>query len=60
MKESILKFMNSVDHNGDWDYKEANEIPEAYMRETIENWLDDGMELNGRIKGYLDFLNQYV
>jgi hypothetical protein len=56
MTQSIQKFMQQEDHNGEW----LNCTDYAYMRETIYNWLDEGLELNNRIKGYLDHLEQYA
>ena len=53
---SVKQFMRSVDRNGDW--MNANYDEKGYMLETIQDWIDSGLEMNPRIKGYMEYLGE--
>jgi hypothetical protein len=52
--QSILAFMESEDPNGTW--YEATEWESAYILATLQEWLDDGLELTPRVQEYIDYL----
>lgn len=56
MFESVKNFMNQEDRNGSW--LEATEEEKGYMLETINNWLEDGLELTPRVDGYIQYLKE--
>ena len=55
MFEEIKKFMHQQDRNGDWLACDINEA--EYMFNTINDWLQDGLELTPQIQDYLGYLS---
>jgi hypothetical protein len=53
--QSILNFMQSQDRNGTW--LEASEGEKDYILSTLNEWINDGLEINPRIQGYIDYLS---
>jgi hypothetical protein len=47
--------MQSQDKNGTW--LEASEDEKDYILETLTEWVNDGLEINPRIQGYIDYLS---
>jgi hypothetical protein len=68
MLENICKFIQSEDRNSDiMDcYKEvlSGEMPEETLMiicyQNLNYYLVDGLEFTPRVKGYMDFLENYV
>jgi hypothetical protein len=48
--------MQSQDKNGTW--LEASENEKVYILETLTEWINDGLEVTPRVKGYIEYLSK--
>lgn len=54
MFQSILNFMQENDKNGEWLEAQKDEAP--YILQTLKEWINEGLELTERVKGYIEYL----
>jgi hypothetical protein len=47
--------MQSQDKNGTW--LEATIDEKDYILETLTEWVNEGLEVTPRVKGYIDYLS---
>jgi hypothetical protein len=56
MWESILKFMQQNDPNGNWLSAPETEEEKVYVLGTLLNWLQEDLFITKRVEGYLNYL----
>lgn len=54
MFDRIKRFMQDEDPNGDWLDTPESEKP--YVRETLQSWANDGLEVTPKVQKYMDYL----
>lgn len=54
MFEQIKRFMMQEDRNGTWN--ECTEAEMSYVYETLNDWIDDGLEETPRVRTYMEWL----
>lgn len=52
--EQIKRFMQQQDPNGSW--LDAGESDTSYMYDTLNKWVDDGLEDTPRVRQYMAWL----
>lgn len=58
--QSILRFMQSEDPNGDWLDTPETQLYKEYILSVINFWLSDGLEMTPRIQYYIEYLKGNV